>query len=472
MKVTELSVENFKRITSVAVRLKPHVTEISGPNGAGKTSYIDALWVLLKGKKVAPAEPIHKGAERCRIRGRVGEYQITRIFKRTRNDEVTTELRIERDNESMPPTEAFMRTLIGDHMLDPGDFIALNSDAKFDVFRSFVPEVDFKAIANQDRQDRERRTDVNRLAREARAAAHMISVPEETPGALVDRAHLVQQLQEAGDTNATIERRRANRKGVVTEVTRLRAIHEGAEAQINAYVSERKTTLDARRESLEADIERIRREIERVEEEAISEVSAYRERTRTAAEAAKHDADALQAKLDGAGELPEPVDTQALVQKIAEADRANENVVKLQTRDKHEKTADRYDAESAEITARMEAREKAKQEAIAAAELPVPGITFGDGEVFLDGVPFDQASTAQKFRVGVAIAVAKNPTLRLVWVRDASLLDDDSYELIGQLAKEFDCQILLETVRAIGKDAIVLEDGHVKEAAQAEAVSA
>src|ERR1700733_8386569 len=98
MKVTELSVENFKRITSVAVRLKPHVTEISGANGAGKTSYIDALWVLLKGKKVAPAEPIHKGAERCRIRGRVGEYQITRIFKRTRNDEVTTELRIERDN--------------------------------------------------------------------------------------------------------------------------------------------------------------------------------------------------------------------------------------------------------------------------------------------------------------------------------------------------------------------------------------
>ena len=65
----------------------------------------------LKGKKVAPAEPIRKGAERCRIRGRIGEYLVTRIFKRAKGGDVTTELRIERDNESMPPTEAFMRSL-------------------------------------------------------------------------------------------------------------------------------------------------------------------------------------------------------------------------------------------------------------------------------------------------------------------------------------------------------------------------
>lgn len=472
MKVTELSVENFKRITSVAVRLKPHVTEISGPNGAGKTSYIDALWVLLKGKKVAPAEPIRKGAERCRIRGRIGEYMVTRIFKRTRTDELTTELRIERDNESMPPTEAFMRSLIGDHMLDPGDFIALNTDGKFDVFRSFVPGVDFKAIANQNRQDYERRTDVNRLAREARAAAHMISVPEDTPTAQVDRAALVQQLQEAGDANALTERRRSNREKVVDQIAQLKATHASANQRFEAYSTERHATCKARVDELIAEMERLQVAIETTERTAREEML---ERSRVVAVEAVNaldQAEELQSKLDAAGQLPEAVDTQVLVQKIADAERANENVVKLQTREKHVKTADRYEDESAEITSRMDAREKAKQDAIAAAQLPVAGITFGDGEVFLDGVPFDQASTAQKFRVGVAIAVAKNPTLRLVWVRDASLLDDHSYELIGKLAAEFDCQILLETVRAIGKDAIVLEDGHVKENAAAEAVPA
>jgi predicted ATP-dependent endonuclease of OLD family len=472
MKVTELSVENFKRITSVAVKLKPHVTEISGANGAGKTSYIDALWVLLKGKKVAPAEPIRKGAERCRIRGRIGEYMVTRIFKRTRTDEVTTELRIERDNESMPPTEAFMRTLIGDHMLDPGDFIDLTSDQKFDVFRSFVPDVDFKAIANQNRQDYERRTDVNRMAKEARAAAHMISVPEGTPSVQIDRAQLIVELQEAGDANALTERRRSNREKVVAQITELRAKHASANERFNTYATERQATCNARVDELLAEMERLKTAIETTKRIAEEEMLERSRQIAVDAVNALTEADELQGKLDAAGPLPEAVDTVAIAQRIREADAANENVVKLQTREKHIKTADRYDDESAELTSRMEAREKAKQDAIAAAKLPVAGITFGDGEVLLDGVPFDQASTAQKFRVGVAIAVAKNPTLRLVWVRDASLLDDNSYELIGKLAAEFDCQILLETVRAIGKDAIVLEDGHIKEAAAAEAVPA
>lgn len=471
MKVTELSVENFKRITSVAVRLNQHVTEISGPNGAGKSSYIDALWVLLKGKKVAPTEPIRKGAERCRIRGRIGEYLVTRIFKRTRTDEVTTELRIERDNESMPPTEAFMRSLIGDHMLDPGDFIGLKADEKFDVFRSFVPGIDFKAIANQNRQDYERRTDVNRLAREASAAAHMINVPEGTPTAQVDRAALVQQLQEAGEANAEIERRRANREKIVGQIAQLREVHAGADARFNVFMTERQAICDTRVDELLAQMERLKSQIEVAQQVSKEEILKRSAEIAVESVNALDQANELQSRLDAAGALPPAIDTQALVAKITEAERANENVVKLQTREKHEKTADRYEAESLEITARMEAREKIKQEAIAAAQLPVAGITFGDGEVFLDGVPFDQASTAQKFRVGVAIAVAKNPTLRLVWVRDASLLDDHSYELIGKLAAEFDCQILLETVRAIGKDAIVLEDGHIKEAA-AEAVSA
>jgi predicted ATP-dependent endonuclease of OLD family len=472
MKVTELSVENFKRITSVAVRLKPHVTEISGPNGAGKSSYIDALWVLLKGKKVAPAEPIRKGAERCRIRGRIGEYMVTRIFKRTRTDEVTTELRIERDNESMPPTENFMRTLIGDHMLDPGDFINLSSDAKFDVFRSFVPGVDFKVITNQNRQDYERRTDVNRMARESRAAAHMINVPEGTPDTAIDKGALVQQLQEAGDGNAAIERRRANREKVVDQITQLKALHASADERFNVFATERQATCDARVDELLAQMEQLKAAIEATQKTAREE--ALKRSAEIAVEAvnALDQANELQAKLDAAGPLPQPIDTQALAETIRQAEFANEAILKLQTRDKHVKVAERYEGEAAEITARMDAREKVKQDAIAAAQLPVAGITFGDGEVFLDGVPFDQASTAQKFRVGVAIAVAKNPTLRLVWVRDASLLDDHSYELISKLAAEFDCQILLETVRAIGKDAIVLEDGHIKEAAAAEAVPA
>ena len=119
-----------------------------------------------------------------------------------------------------------MRSLIGDHMLDPGDFISLNSDGKFDVFRSFVPNVDFKAITNQNRQDYERRTDVNRMAKESRAAAHMIVVPEGTGTALIDKGDLVKQLQQA-ETNTGIERRKANRETAVAQITKFRDFNAG-----------------------------------------------------------------------------------------------------------------------------------------------------------------------------------------------------------------------------------------------------
>jgi energy-coupling factor transporter ATP-binding protein EcfA2 len=471
VKVTELEVENFKRISSVVVKLKPHITEISGPNGSGKSSWIDAMWTLIKGKKVAPTEPIRKGAERARIRGRIGEYLVTRTFKRTKGGDFTMDLRIERGDEAVPPTEQFMRQLIGEHMLDPGDFIKLDSDGKFDVFRSFVPQVDFKKIAAQNLADYQRRTDVNRMAKEALAAAHMIVVPEGTPEGQIDRSALVAELEGAGKTNTDIERRRGNRDKVLTEIARLCEIKDSVEKRILDVAVDRERGYESRLSEIDAQIKALQEQREAFQRAYHRDIDREFAGMRDEAAQALKQATELQAKLDAAGELPKPIDTAVLAEKIRDADKVNENIVKRQTREKHLKTAQQYETESEQLTDSMNARERAKQEAIAAAKIPIPGITFGDGEVFLDGVPFEQASTAQKFRVGVAIAVAKNPTLRLVWVRDASLLDDHSYELIGKLAAEFDCQILLETVRAIGKDAIVLEDGHVKEMAD-EAVPA
>jgi len=467
MKVTQLKVENFKRIIAVDVSLGEHITEISGANGAGKSSTIDALWVLLKGKRVAPEEPIRAGQSRCRIQGQLGEYLVTRTFTRDRHGEITTGLRIERGDEGMPATEAFMKHLIGEHMLDPGDFIALSPADKFDVFRSFVPEVDFKLIANQNRKDYDRRTDVNRVVREARAAASMINVPEGTPQALIDVDGLVAELSRAGDQNAATERRRANREKASAEIEQLRHSAVKAGNAIKEYSDERQARCEARVAELEALIRRER-------EECARDIGARTSEIQEAAERAQARAQELAAALEVAGPLPESIDLGAIQKRISEARAVNANVLLLQQRQKHLQVAEQFERESEELTKRMEERERTKQAAIAKAQLPIAGITFKDEEVYLNGVPFEQASTALKLKCGVAIAVAKNPQLRLVWIRDASLLDDKSYETVAHLAREFDCQILLETVRPIGSDAVILEDGQVKkasEAAQQEAVA-
>lgn len=117
---------------------------------------------------------------------------------------------------------------------------------------------------------------------------------------------------------------------------------------------------------------------------------------------------------------------------------------------------------TAALTKAIDDREAAKQKAIAEAKLPIEGMTFGDGQIMLDGSPFDQASDAQKLRASVAIGMANNPRLHVMRVRDGSLLDEDALKILGEMAEANDFQVWLEAVDSTGKVGIVIEDGAVK----------
>ena len=57
----------------------------------------------------------------------------------------------------------------------------------------------------------------------------------------------------------------------------------------------------------------------------------------------------------------------------------------------------------------MASRKAEIQKEIEKADMPVFGLTLGDGTVTLDGVPFDQASDAEQLRTSCAIAMRGEP---------------------------------------------------------------
>ena len=116
---------------------------------------------------------------------------------------------------------------------------------------------------------------------------------------------------------------------------------------------------------------------------------------------------------------------------------------------------------TATITAAMESRTKQIANAMAEANMPIPGLSLTAGTVMLNGLPFDQASDAERLRASVAIAMAGNPQLRVIRIKDGSLLDDGGIQMIADLAKENDYQVWLERVDSTGKIGIVMEDGEV-----------
>lgn len=433
MKIVSLIAENVKKLVAVEITPDGNMVQITGKNGQGKTSVLDSIWWALAGATHIQAVPIRKGANKAIIKLDLGEIKVIRTFSRKEESGATTSIIVENsDGARFPSPQKMLDSLLGELSFDPLAFARMEPKAQFDALRKFVPDVDFDAIDNANQEDFQRRRDINRQSKEAKAAAGAIIVPIDTRDQETDEAALVAELEQAGKHNSEIETRKANRERVAMQIA-------------------------SSMQSIETDKARC--------DELLREIQLIRERALTL----QAKADELQEKLDGAEPLPKAIDTSALLSRIELARAQNGNVRKLADRKQHEQRAVALETQSKEITERMEKRQVDKQAAIAAAKMPVQGIEFGDGEVLLNGVPFNQGSDAEQLRSSVAIAMAMNPTLRVIRIRDGSLLDDDAMKILAEAADANDMQVWIERVDSSGKIGFVLEDGRLKSETQEKA---
>ena len=190
---------------------------------------------------------------------------------------------------------------------------------------------------------------------------------------------------------------------------------------------------------------------------------------RAQAEALLNDADALddaaaqidtdaQALMDA---LVPPTDLTPLEQALQTADAVNAQVRAFAERQRVATTVADLAAQADALTAALQQREVERAAVITAANLPIEGLGFGDDCITYQGVPFEQASTAEQLRVSAAIAMATSPKLRVLVVREGSLLDADSLRMLTEMAEAQDFVVLVETVDTSGAVGVYIEDGSV-----------
>lgn len=151
-----------------------------------------------------------------------------------------------------------------------------------------------------------------------------------------------------------------------------------------------------------------------------------------------------------------------LVQRLTAADETNKAVrAKLQRREL-EKELQTYATFAQRATNRIAELDEKREQALSAASFPIDGLSFDDEGVLYNGVPFAQASAAERLRVSVAMAMAMNPQVRVIRITDGSLLDSDNLRLIETMAKDKDFQVWIERVDESGEVGVVIEDGQVK----------
>ena len=413
MRILSMQAENIKKLKVVEIRPDGSLVQITGGNGEGKSSVLDAIFYALAGTKGIPSEPVRKGTAKAHVKLDLGEFTVTRRF----TAEGGTSLTVEAKGTKFSSPQRILDDIMGTLTFDPLEFSRMVPRQQLETLRGMVHlDVDIDAIDRANKSDFELRTDVNRNVKQLEAQIAAIELPERMP-AKVDVALLVKEMTEASNANVA----RAN---------------------------------------LIADVERHARRIEELDIEAQT-LTDQAEQLFAKAARVRQDAEAERAL--EMPEIPSTIDMTDYSVKLSTARAAEQLHQAADRRAQLQQERDKAEAHSYSLTQAIANRAMTKAEAIANANMPVKGLSFDQNEVLFNNVPFVQASSAEQLRVSVAIAMAANPKLRVLRIKDGSLLDNKNLAMLAKMADRYDYQIWIEKINQEGpRPSIVMEDGMVK----------
>lgn len=414
LQIVRLRAENYKRLVAVDISPTGNIVTLSGRNAQGKSSVLDAIWAALAGGDASRAtkQPIRDGQESAEVTLDLGEYIVTRRWTKDDAGTLTVETPPTDDGrkQKYSSPQALLDGLIGKRAFDP---LAFTRQTPAEQVATLVSTVDLPfdpAVLDRERAGVfDQRAEINRSVKQLEGQLAGLAKPNaETPAEEVSAAAIIAEFEKARGANA---------------------LHD------------HQIELLAKRET----------ELEQAEAE-------YR-RASAALDAAKEAHAAMRTHVEG---LPERIDTADISDRLAGVEQTNAAIREGQEYRKVAATLAERRQESEKFTAKLGAIDKKKADALAKVKFPIDGLGFDDSGVTYNGVPFAQASAAEQLRVSAALAMATDPELRILQVRDGSLLDSDSMAVLEELAAEHDFQVWVEVVDESGSLGIVIEDGSVK----------
>ena len=398
MKIVQLTAENIKRLHAVNITPDGHLVQITGKNGHGKTSVLDAITFALAGKSVQPPKPIRDGEDHAEVVVDLGDKIITRRWTKT-NSYLSIE---SKDGAKYPSPQKLLDELAGELTFDPLAFARMNQADQVATLKKIIG-IDFEALDCKRTGLYEKRTAAGRHCKALESqisAIPQVKCPDE-------EVSIHELLKEQSEINSTIQANAAKR------------------AQLK--------TLSARTEEIEKEIVALRNTV-KTNKKMLKELE------------------------DECASLVDPA-VDEIKDKIINAQSVNEQI---SAKKKREELCGEHRSQAAikdGLTKKIKKIDSDKASAISNAKLPIDGLGFDEDGVTLNGLPIVQASSAEALRASVAIGIALNPKLRIMLIKDGSLLDDDGLAMLADIAEKNDTQIWLERVSDGENVGIVIADG-------------
>ena len=380
LKIKHMHVQNLRNVIDVSFQdLDENLVKISWNNGAGKSTIVDAIFLAILGKTYIG-------------KGRSIENLVT-IWQEKSEIEVTLEwtgkkLRITRKitqagNTSLEvwssdPDEKLQQkdldALLSEFTVDPLEFTRKSKKEQYETMKT-ITWVDTTQIDNEILLQEEK----TKIAR-AQATEYKKSLENMKWVEKVDRVStedLAQQQREILEHNQAVNQ------------------------------SEYKITTTKEK------VEHLKQELQRIQSE-LKEEEWY-----------------LETLIQAHEVIGTFIDTTEIQQKIGNADEINQ---KASQRERYKELQEVTTAKEVELTKQatiLDDLREIRKGMVKKAVMPIDWMEFSEADgVIINGILFDQYSSAEQLKFACNIATSTNPALRVIYIKDGSLLDTKSMKEI------------------------------------------
>lgn len=402
MNIIEFSATNVLRLRDVGIKPNGDVQIIGGDNANGKSSVLNAIWLALGGKDASKnfSKIVHNGQDKAQVRLDLGDLVVTRTW----DAQGKTRLQVS-DAEGHPlrSPQTRLDALVGRLAYDPLAFMRKSPREQRSEFLEAVG-VDLSSLDEARKEIYDERTEVTRAIK----AVGTPQIDPDLPEKETSLSDLLAQIQECEESNRQYE-----------QLVQSRDAHK-------AYILQAQEQIKQLQESLEAS----QRAVQQAEEQL---------------------------------SLRQPVDTSELRTRLSTAEEQNAFIAQNSLERAKQEKISSLQSQHDDLTKQLEEIDQAKLECLRDSANLVPELTVEEDSLYYNGSPLSQASSAEQLKVSAAIGAAADPEIRVMLIRDASLLDRKSLQYMYELAEDLDFQIWLERVGDADADAVIIEDGYVSE---------
>ncbi len=422
-RITNLQIENIKRIKAIDVTPPKDLVVIEGKNKAGKTSLMDSISYLLGGKILIPEQPIRTGEKEGYVEANFGDFIISRKW----SNPYTSTLKIKTADGSSPGSpQAWLDEKIGSFALEVAELMDMKKDDRITVFKRITGlKLDDLKVKYDKVQD-DNRLEKRRLEGLKKELSTLDDLPEKA---------------ETENFDALQEERKK------------KELENNEYDRQQKLIKDRGDSLDAAQMNIEINIKEIVTLKDQIEEYEVENAN-YNKSIDETKKIMNEDAQKL-------SEMK-----QWDLTEIDERMKKANDAIELQYKYKRKETlATDVLVLAKEIegyVVEMDKIKKEKSDRIKNTKLPVEGLEFDGDVIRYNDIEFEECSTAERIEIALAVAVEENPNIRVLLIREGSSLDESAVKRVKKLAKEHNFQIWIETVHSSDSSAIHIEEGEIK----------